>query len=222
MRTALKNEELRWYLGIVLAAVLLVAGNLYRFYGTVGQALRMSFFQVSSIITTTGFATADFTLWPQFSQHVLVLLMIFGACAGSTGGGLKISRLIILAKSFTCEIRKMIHPRMVPVIRMDGKGLAHETIQGTRVYFTIYMLIVFASTLLLSLDNFDLTTNLTAELACFNNIGPGIGLVGPMANYSLYSPFSTLLLSVNMLLGRLEIYPILVLFSPSLWKRAAM
>ena len=222
MRAALKDEELRWYFAIVAAAVLMIAVNTFRLYGTVGQSLRYAFFQVSSIITTTGYATADYAnQWPQFSQHVLVLLMIIGACAGSTGGGLKVSRVMILLRSFSSEVRRLIHPRMVSVIRINGKAVADETIQGVRVYFAIYMLIVCASTLLLSLDNFDFATNLTAELACFNNIGPGIGLVGPMGNFGIYSPLSKMLLSFNMLLGRLEIYPLLVLLSPGVWRRAA-
>ncbi|MDD3411004.1 MAG: potassium transporter TrkG, partial [Eubacteriales bacterium] len=169
-----------------------------------------------------GYATADFAAqWPQFSRHLLVLLMIIGACAGSTGGGLKVSRLIILVKTFFSEVRRTIHPRMVSTIHMDGKALSSDTIQGTRAYFTIYMLVIFVSTLLLSVKGPDFTTNLTAELACFNNIGPGIGLVGPMGNYAMYSPFAKMLLSLNMLLGRLEIFPLLVLFSPSVWRKTA-
>lgn len=219
-RSVLKNEELHWYIGIVAVAVLLIVLDTLRLYGNVGESFRFAFFQVSSVITTTGYATADFAnQWPQFSQAVLVLLMIVGACAGSTGGGLKVSRLIILAKTFTSEIRRMIHPRMVSAIHMDGKAVSGETIQGVRVYFSCYMLIIFVSTLLLSLNDLDFTTNLTAELACFNNIGPGIGRVGPMGNYSMYSPLSKLLLSLNMLLGRLEIFPMLVLLSPGVWKK---
>ncbi len=219
-RAALKDEELRGYGLIVLVAVVLIAANTFSLYRDCGLSLRHALFQVSSILTTTGYATVDFAgVWPQFSQHILVLLMIIGACAGSTGGGLKVSRLVILVKTFSSEIRRLIHPRIVTVIRMDGKAVSSETIQGVRVYFTIYMLIIFASTLLLSLDGADFTTNITAELACFNNIGPGIGRVGPLGNYEFYSPFSKLLLSLNMLLGRLEIYPLLVLFSPSIWRK---
>lgn len=217
---AFKNEEARWYCIIVAAATLLIAGSILPIYKTTGESLRYAFFQVSSIITTTGYATADFAnAWPQFSQHALVLLMIFGACAGSTGGGLKISRLIILVKTFRDEVHRTIHPRMVSVIRMDGKAIDAQTISGVRVYFVIYMLIIFVSTLLLSFDQFDFTTNLTAELACFNNIGPGLGLVGPYGNFSIYSPFSKVLLTFNMLLGRLEIFPMLVLFAPGIWRK---
>ncbi len=221
-RAALRNEELRWYVCIVAAAVAVVAAFILRQYGTVGEALRYSLFQVSSIITTTGFATADYAgQWPQITQHVLVLLMIIGACAGSTGGGVKVSRVIILVKGFRTEVRRMIHPRMVSSIQVDGKAVSRETIQSVRVYFSIYMLIVLVSTLLLSLDGMDLTTNLTAELSCFNNIGPGLGAVGPMGNFSAYSPFSKMLLSLNMLLGRLEIFPMLVLLSPSIWRKTS-
>lgn len=222
VRAALQNEELRWYMLVVTGAVLCIACDTLHLYESFGQSLRYAFFQVSSIVTTTGYATADFANdWPQFSQHVLVLLMIIGACAGSTGGGLKVSRLIILVKTFSSEVRRLIHPRMVSVIRLDGKALSEETTQGVRVYFTIYMLIIFVSTLLISLNEHDLTTNLTAVLACFNNIGPGLGEVGPLGNYAFYSPASKILLSFDMLLGRLEIYPLLVLFSPSIWKRSA-
>jgi trk system potassium uptake protein TrkH len=150
---------------------------------------------------------------------LLVLLMIIGACAGSTGGGLKVSRLILLMKSFLQEIRHIISPRAVRVVRLDNQVIDNETLNSTRVYFISYMLIICLSTLLLSLDGFDFTTNLAAEIACFNNIGPGLGLVGPMGNYSAYSSFSKVLLSLNMLLGRLEIYPILIVFSRAAWKR---
>ncbi len=220
LRETLKSEELRWYAVIVAFSTLVIALNIFSLYGEVGLSLQHAFFQVSSIITTTGYATADFAQhWPQFSQMLLVLLMIVGACAGSTGGGLKISRLILLVKSFFQEIRHIISPRAVRVVRLDGHAVSGETLDSTRVYFVGYMFILFISTLLLSLDGFDFTTNLTAEIACFNNIGPGLGLVGPMGNFSAYSPFSKMLLSVNMLLGRLEIYPILIVFSRAAWRR---
>ena len=220
-REAVKNEELRWYLIIVGASTLAISANIYLTGNASGiwLSLRQAFFQVSSIITTTGFATADFALWPQFSQTLLVLLMIIGACAGSTGGGLKVSRIAILIKTFSQEIKHLLHPRSVTVVRFEKKPIDDVIIRGTLIYFGMYAFIVCVSTLLLSLDGFDFTTNLTAELACFNNIGPGIGAVGPMSNFGAYSAFSKLLLSFNMLLGRLEIMPMLVLFSPGILRR---
>ena len=219
-KAAFKSEELRIYILIVAASVLIIALDILGIYKNFGEALRYSFFQVSSIITTTGYATADFAAkWPQLSKHVLVLLMIIGACAGSTGGGLKVSRLIILIKSGLNEVRRMIHPRMVSAVQLDGKAIDRETIDSTRSYLALYMIIICVSTLILSMNGYDLETNLTAELSCFNNIGPGIGLVGPLGNFSIYSAAEKLLLSLNMLLGRLEIFPMLVLFSPSMWKK---
>lgn len=219
VKEALKSEELRWYVGIVLASTAAIAVNVFSLYGNVGVSLQHAFFQVSSIITTTGYATVDFAGdWPQFSQHVLVLLMIIGACAGSTGGGLKVSRVVLLFKTFKQEFQQLIHPRAVSTVRMDGKPVENSALSSVRVYLAFYIAIICISTLLLSLDEFDFTTNVTAELACFNNIGPGLGMVGPLGNYAMYSPFSKVLLSLNMLLGRLEIYPILVLFSPKLWR----
>ena len=215
-----KNEEARVYIFVVIVATLLIGANVMTMYANFGESLRYSFFQVASILTTTGFATADFAgQWPQFSQHILLLLMIMGACAGSTGGGIKISRVIVLIKSFFHDIVSAIHPRGVSVIRMDKKPLEKGMISAVKSYLSIYVIIICVSVLLLSIDGFDLVTNLSAELACFNNIGPGIGSVGPMSNYSAYSGFSKILLALNMLLGRLEIFPILVLFTPQMWKK---
>ncbi len=216
---AFQSEELRVYIGVVVLSTALIACNILSYYDTVESAVRHAFFQVSTIITTTGFATADFARWPQFSQTLLVLLMICGACAGSTGGGLKISRCILLLKTCAQEIRRLIHPRAVSLVRLEGKSIDDDTMRGTLAYFSLYMAIVLLTILLLSLNELDFTTNVTATLACFNNIGPGLGQVGPMGNYSMYSPFSKMLLSLNMLLGRLEILPIMVLFSPRAWRR---
>lgn len=219
-KEAFRSEELRWYGIIVAFSTLTIAANVMSVYGNIGESLRYAFFQVSSIITTTGYATADFAnRWPSYSQCLLVLLMIIGACAGSTGGGLKISRIILIMKFIFQKIRRLLHPRAVTVVRLDGKVVDEETLYDTSVYFMIYIFTICVSTLLLSFDGFDFTTNISAELACFNNIGPGLSLVGPMENYSLYSPFSKMLLSLNMLLGRLEIFPILVLFSPGAWRK---
>ena len=215
-----KSEEMRWYVIIVTFATVTIALNIFGIYQSMGTSMRHAFFQVSSIITTTGYATVDFAgVWPQYSQHLLVLLMVIGACAGSTGGGLKVSRCILLVKSSVLEIRRLIHPRSVNVVRLDGHAVDAEMLSSVRVYFAIYILIVCVSVLLLSLDGFDFATNMAAELACFNNIGPGIGLVGPMSNYGHFSNACKMLLSFNMLLGRLEIFPMLIVFTPSVWKQ---
>lgn len=218
-KEALKSEELRWYLIIAALATVVIAANIFPKYHSLGSSLRYAFFQVSSIITTTGYATADFALWPALSQSVLVLLIMTGACAGSTAGGLKISRVILLFKSATQEIKRLLHPRAVTTVRLEGAPVENSLVRNTLGYFAIYIFIIVVSTLLVSVDGFDFTTNITAELACFNNVGPGLSGVGPMSNFSAFSPFSKMVLSLNMLLGRLEIFPIIVLFSPNLWKK---
>ena len=219
IRTALRNEELRWFLGIIAFAVLTIAFDIRNLYGGVGHALRYSFFQVTSIISTTGFATADFNLWPELSRVILVFLMIIGACAGSTGGGLKVSRLIILFRAARAEIHRLLHPHTVKVMQMDGKPISRESIRSVSTYLILYVFLVMASVLLVSLDNFDGSTTLTAVLATFNNIGPGLGLVGPTGSFAAFSPLSKIVLCLDMLFGRLELYPMLVLFCPSTWKR---
>ncbi len=219
VRDVFKSEELRVYLGIIAAAVLLIAANITSMYGSFWTGLRHAYFQVTSIITTTGYSSVNFDLWPTFSQFLLVLLMFFGACAGSTGGGLKISRLIIYAKTARRSLRRTLHPNAVETVHFEGKKLDENTVRSTHAYLVIYLLIFIVSVGLISLEGFDFTTNFTAVAACFNNIGPGLAKVGPMENYALYSDWSTLLLSLNMLLGRLEIFPILLIFSPVVWKR---
>ena len=217
-----KNEELRWYAVIVAVATLAITLNLMILSEKAfGLSLRQAFFQVSSIITTTGFSTFDFGIAPQLTQHILLVLMMFGACAGSTGGGLKISRLIILIKSFFREIRRLLHPRSVSVIRLDGKRVDNDTIHGVLTYFVAYVAIVCITTLLLSLDKYDFTTNFSATFACFNNIGPGLGAVGPSCTFSGFSAFSKVLLSFVMLFGRLEILPMMILFTPDVWRKNA-
>jgi trk system potassium uptake protein TrkH len=216
---ALKSEELHWYLGIMGAAVAAIAANIYSIYGSVGQALRYSFFQVSSVMTTTGFSTADFDAWPTFSKAVLVLLMFIGASAGSTGGGIKVSRVIILVKTAFKEVRYRINPREVRVIRCDGQVMEQSVVTGVSSYFVVYMILFGISTLILSLDSLGTTDAFTAVAACFNNIGPGLGAVGPSQNYFALTDLSKYVLSVDMLLGRLEIFPLLVLFSPPSWRR---
>ena len=185
-----------------------------------GQSFRYAFFQVASIITTTGFATTDFNItFPELSKSILVMLMFIGACAGSTGGGIKVSRLIIILKNFKKEIKKLLHPRSVTVIKLEGKPLDKSISRNTVSYFMMYIIIMMVSCLLISVDGFDLTTNSTAVISCFNNIGPGLGAVGPMGNFGGYSWFSKLILSLDMLCGRLEILPMLVLFTPAAWRR---
>ncbi len=215
-----KNEELWWYLGIITVAIVCITINISSLYSSLPHALRDAFFQVSSIITTTGFITANYDTWPMFSQVILVLLMFCGACAGSTGGGLKISRIVILIKSGWREIRHLIHPRSVVSVKLDKKPVDTVVLRGVQAFFVTYMLVLVSSILLLSLENFDLTTTSTAVFACINNIGPGLGkVVGATGNFSAFSPFGKLLLSFDMLAGRLEIFPMLILFAPHTWKK---
>lgn len=215
VKDVLKSEEAKVYLGIVAVSVLAISLNIMGQTQSFARALRDAFFQVSSIITTTGFATVDYNFWPEFSKHMLVLLMVFGACAGSTGGGMKISRVIILVKSLFAEIKQIITPKAVVTVRLDGKAVNKQTLNSTRIYAAAYLILVCVFTLVLSLDGLDLTTNFTAVLACFNNIGPGLGLVGPAANFSVYSDPAQLWLSIAMLTGRLEIFPMFLLFARS-------
>ena len=215
-----RNEELRLYLLVMLSAIALITINtLPNFDGNVGEAFHHVAFTVSSIMTTTGFATVDFNLWPVFSKMLLVLLMIFGACAGSTGGGIKAARVALLFKAARRNIRRMLRPRSVSQVHMDGQLVDEDTIQGTYSYLTVYALIAAFSMLLIAMDEFSLETNVTAVMACLNNIGPGMDVVGPIGNYASFSNFSKLILSFDMLVGRLEIFPMLMLFVPAAWRR---
>lgn len=218
-RDVFRSEELRAYLGIVAAAVVAITVDILHLYGSFASSLRYAFFQVASIITTTGFATADFNTWPSFSKAILVTLMFIGACAGSTGGGIKVARIIILVKTSLGDMRKMLHPNAIVTVRMEGKPLSDKHIRSVHLFITVYLLVFTGSLLLLSLEGFDLITTFTALTACINNIGPGLEMVGPMGNFAAFSDFSKLLLSFNMLVGRLEIFPMLLLFAPSIWKR---
>lgn len=218
-KEAFSIEEVRWYFVIILVSALTIAWNVRPLYATLGETLRHSFFQVGTIITTTGFATTDFNMWPQLSKTILLLLMMIGACAGSTGGGMKVSRVLILFKAIRKELSMMIHPRMVKKIKMDGHNLSHETLRSTNVYMTAYFIVLFVSLLIVSLDEYDLTTNFTAVLATLNNIGPGLELVGPTQNFALFSPLSKCVLMFDMLAGRLELFPMLVIMLPSCWKK---
>lgn len=218
-REAFGSEELRAYLGIVLFSTVTIAANILSTVGSVGEAVRTAFFQVSSIITTTGYATTDFNLWPTYSRILLLLLMFVGGCAGSTAGGLKMSRIIIFFKAARQDLNKMLHTHAVTTIRFGGKPLDEKTLQGVHNYFNVYMLLIMLSTVLVSLDGFDLTTTFTAVITCMNNVGPGMEMVGPMANFSQFSDPVKYLLSFDMLAGRLELYPMLALFAPRLWRR---
>ncbi len=220
-KAAACDEELRLYAGVTLSAVLLVTLNIFRhgIFESFGESLHHAAFQVSSIITTTGFSTTDFELWPAFSKAILLLLMCLGACAGSTGGGLKMARVLLLLKGIHCNIRKVIHPRRVQVVRMNGRLVDEQTLNSVNAYLAAYCVLVMGSFLLVAVDGHSIGTNLSAVLACFNNIGPGFELVGATANYSVYGYFSKLVLTLDMLLGRLEIFPILALFSRSTWSR---
>ncbi len=222
-RAAYKNSEVRGFFVIVASAILLIALNLYQtgaaLCETFMSSLHHSAFQVATIISTTGYATTDTNLWPEFSKNILMLLMFIGACAGSTGGGFKVSRILILVKSITKEIKKLIHPNAVNVVRMDEKVVQPELIHSVNTYLATYVVIFASSVVLLSLEGFSFMTTFSAVVTCFNNIGPGFDLVGVTGNFSAFSDFGKLLLSLDMLLGRLEIFPVLLMFTPSLWRR---
>ena len=219
VKDALKSEEVKAYLGILITATVLISINTFSRVTGLGTTVRNAFFQVASIMTTSGFATVDFNFWPEFSKHTLVLLMIIGACAGSTGGGFKVSRLIILLKAMMAEVRHIITPKAINPVRIDGKPIDKETLNSIRIYAAAYLILICLFTWILSLDGKDLTTNVTAVLSCFNNIGPGLGGVGPMNNFGIYSDWAQVLLSLCMLTGRLEIFPMLLLFGRSMHTR---
>ena len=218
-RRAAASEEVRAYFLIIAVAVGIITCNIYSMYNGLGEALRQAAFQVGSIITTTGFSSCDFDLWPTLSKEILVMLMFVGACAGSTGGGMKVSRILILGKTLKKELKQALHPQVVAPVRMDGKLLNHETIRATNVYVAAYIFIFAASFLLISLDGFDMVTNFTAIAATLNNIGPGLNQVGPMMNFGSYSNPAKLVMIFDMLAGRLEIFPMLVFFLPDTWRR---
>ena len=214
-----RSEELGWYLGIIAFAVVTIAASIAGQAGGFLPGLRYSFFQVASIMTSTGFATADFNLWPSYARTLLVLLMLIGACAGSTGGGIKVSRFVIAVKASVGEVRRQLFPRSVPRFSLDGERLDTATIRTTMVYILLYGIIALISCLLLSLQGFDTETTLTSVIACMSNIGPGLNLVGPTANYAIWNDSGKLLLCLCMLLGRLEIFPLVMLFAPDVWVR---
>lgn len=218
-RAAFGSDELWFFTALVLFCIGAITVNIMPLYPTFSEALRTSAFQVCSIVSTTGYATADFNLWPGFSKALLMLLMVVGGCAGSTGGGLKAARVVILLKSIKKELKKLLHPRSVKAVMSEGKRLDDSTLTGVTSYFAVYIVCIIVIFILLSLEPFDFETNFTAALACFNNIGPGLGGVGPASSFADYSAFSKIVLSFAMLLGRLEVFPLLLGLNPLIWKK---
>ena len=218
-RDALRIEEIRLYLGVILGFALLIAFNVRDMFGSFFESFHHALFQVASIITTTGFATVDFNQWPAFSKSLLVLLMFIGACAGSTGGGMKCSRILLMCKSIRKEMQFLIHPRAVRVNKMDGRRVQHEVMRSVNVFLIAYLLIFVVSILLVSLTCEDMVTSFTAVATTLNNVGPGLELVGPTANFGFFTPLSKIVLMFDMLAGRLEVFPMLLLFTPATWRR---
>ena len=216
---AFRNTEVWAYFGIIACSTIAITLNIVGSMPSVYDAFHHAFFTVNTVITTTGFATVDFNQWPELSRLILVLLMFVGACAGSTGGGIKVSRFVILTKATKAEVRKLLHPRSVRVMTIDGKQIPRETIQGVQGYLVVYLFIFVVSVLLVSLDNFDMTTTVTAVAATLNNIGPGLNLAGPTGNFAMFSPLSKIVLSLDMLFGRLELFPMVILLMPSTWRK---
>ena len=219
VKNVFKDEELRMYLGVVLVCILLIVWNLRGYYDTLEETVRHAAFQVASIISSTGYATTDFDLWPGFSKAILLFLMVVGACAGSTGGGFKCGRALLVVKNMLRSVRQLIRPQRVQVVRMNGQAVNEKVLANTNTYVAAYVIIIIASFLLVSVDGFSITTNLSAVLSCFNNIGPGFEAVGPTCSFGSYSIFSKLILIWDMLAGRLEIFPILILSSRSTWRQ---
>lgn len=219
-RAVFKSDELSFFILLVLSSIGVIAVNILPAYASFSEALRASAFQVCSIVSTTGYATADFNLWPGLSKAILLILMFVGGCAGSTGGGLKAVRVVILIKSIKKELKKLLHPRSVKSVMSEGKKLDDETLSGVTSYFAVYTLCIMVVFLLLSFEPFGFETNFTASVACFNNIGPGLADVGPAASFAQYSDFSKIVLSFAMLLGRLEVFPLLLGLNPLIWKRS--
>ena len=219
IKNVFKDEELRFYLAVVAGSIVLITWNIRGMYDSLGETVRYAAFQVASIVTTTGFATTDFDLWPSFSKAILLGLMVIGACAGSTGGGFKCGRALLLLKSLRRNVRKILHPQKVQVVRMDHQMVQERVLDNINAYLAAYVLIVICSFIIISVDGFSTMTNFSAVLACFNNIGPGLEAVGPTCNFGGYSVLSKVILIIDMLAGRLEIFPILILLSKSTWTR---
>lgn len=219
-KEAFRCEEARAYLGIIAASILFITFNIRGSFGSLFSAFHHAAFQVASIITTTGYSTVDFDLWPEFSKGILVALMFIGACAGSTGGGFKVSRVVILLKAVKKELGSLIHPRSVKVLKLDGKPIEHNVLRSINTFLGAYIVIFTFSVLIVSLDNFDFATNFTAVAATFNNIGPGLAGAGPLQNFSKFSALSKYVMMFDMLAGRLEVFPLLLIFAPSTWKNS--
>ncbi len=215
-----RNVEIKVFFGIYIVITLLITGNILSMYDSLSEAFRYSGFTVASIISSTGFGTADYTLWPGFSQTIIILLMFCGACAGSTGGGLKVARIMILCKGAVSEVRRQLNPRLVSTVKLEGQLVDDEQIRTQGAFFVWYILIMLISTLVLSIDNFGFDVSFSAALTCLNNIGPGLAKIGPYGNFSEFSWLSKLVLTADMLIGRLEIFPILIAFMPRTWKKA--
>lgn len=218
-RQSLRITEVWVYLGIIVVATLLIAISINGIYPSVYDSIHQSFFYVVSILTTTGFSISDANLWPEFAKAIILVITFIGACAGSTGGGFKISRIIILLKEVKKEFAIIVHPHKVHTVKMDGKKLSHETIRSVSIFFILYVVVFFCGFLIISLDNFDFQTNFTAIAATLNNTGPGFSMVGPAGNYAAFSPLSKIVLSFIMIAGRLELFPIMLLLFPNAWKR---
>ena len=218
-RDVLDSDELRFFLAVVFGATAVLTLSNLGVYASVWESLRYTVFQVASIISTTGFGTTDFVLWPQFSQLILILLMFCGACAGSTGGGMKCSRILLLLRSIRREIHRITHPRSVEVVKLDGKLVSEATLHSLLVFLGSYVMVIFAAALVISLDGQSFAVSFSAALTCVSNVGPGLEVIGPTGNFAFFSPLSKLVMSLCMIVGRLEIFPILVLFSPSSWRR---
>ena len=214
-----KNEELRWYFGIMIVSVIIIMISIYSKYNDLEKTFRLSLFQVATIMSTTGYSTANFNEWPSLAKTMIFILMFTGAMAGSTAGGMKTSRIVILFKSTFKRIKNMVSPRKVEVVYVDNKPVNDKVVDSVQSFFIVYFAIFIFCALLISVDNFDLTTNLTASLACISNIGPGLGEVGPYGSYSNFSDFSKIILSFEMIAGRLELFPMLILFNPKTWKK---
>jgi len=213
------NSELKVFALIVISAITVITLNIRHLFPSVGDALRNASFTVASIVSTTGFSTADFDMWPELSRTIIVLIMFIGACAGSTGGGIKVSRIIILFKSMAKELSVMIHPKQVRKITVDSHAIDHETVRSVNVYMVCYIMVFVISMGVMSFDNYDLITNFTAVAATLNNVGPGLEMVGPIQNFGFMSSPTKLILIFDMLAGRLELFPMLLLFAPATWKK---
>lgn len=218
-KAAFSSSELWYFFGIVLSATALIAWNIRHLFGGIQETVRTAAFQVASVISTTGYATADFNLWPNLSKYILFILMFIGGCAGSTAGGIKVSRIVLLFKLISNEVKRMLHPRSVSSLRFEGKTVDGHTRKGVSNYFLIYFVCLLAIFLALSFEPFDFETNFTAAVTCFNNVGPGFGAVGPTGGFGDYSAFAKIVLSFAMLLGRLEIFPIIIALAPVSWAR---